>query len=120
MAQNGRLDGHSHWMAVSAMICAILFYASPRLTKARMRNSSIIESHTVDRCLILSIAIKMVSAPPVRGVLQGGHQVSSTIVMYTEERGRGNILFAIQSMPGHCAGSFFLQISMVSAVSFCR
>ena len=40
---------------------------------------------------LLSIAAKMVSAPPVRGILQGGQQVSSTILMYTEKRGRGTI-----------------------------
>ena len=33
---------------------------------------------------LLSIATKMVSAPPVPGILQGGQQVSSTIPTYTE------------------------------------
>ena len=42
----------------------------------------------------------MVSAPPVRGILQGGQQVSSTILMYTEKRGRGTILVAIESRQG--------------------
>ena len=46
---------------------------------------------------VLSIATKMVSAPPVRGILQGG-QLSSTILMYTEKRGRGTILVAIESI----------------------
>ena len=32
-------------------------------------------------------------------VLQGGQQVSSTILMYTEKRGRGTILVAIESIP---------------------
>ena len=40
----------------------------------------------------------MVSGPPVRGILQGGQQVSSTIQMYTEKRGRGTILVAIESI----------------------
>ena len=35
---------------------------------------------------ILSIATKIVPAGPVRGILQGGHQVFSTILMYTEKR----------------------------------
>ena len=48
---------------------------------------------------ILSIATEMVSAPPVRGKLQGDQQVSSTILMYTEKRGRRTILVAIESMP---------------------
>ena len=39
----------------------------------------------------------MVSGPPVRGILQGGQQVSSTIQMYAEKRGRGTILVAIES-----------------------
>ena len=39
----------------------------------------------------------MVSAPLVPGILQGGQQVSSTIQMYTEKRGRGTILVAIES-----------------------
>ena len=47
---------------------------------------------------ILSIATKMVSAPPVPGILQGGQQVSSTILMFTEKRGRGTILVAIESI----------------------
>ena len=47
--------------------------------------------------VLLSIATKMVSAPPHRGILQGGQQVSSTILMYTEKRGRGTILVAIES-----------------------
>ena len=47
--------------------------------------------------LILSIATKIVPAGPVRGILQGGHQVFSTILMYTEKRGRGTILVAIES-----------------------
>ena len=34
---------------------------------------------------------------PVRGVLQGGQQVSSTIQMYTEKQGRGTNLDAIES-----------------------
>ena len=38
------------------------------------------------------------SAPPVPGILQGGQQVSSTILMYTEKRRRGTILVAIESM----------------------
>ena len=46
---------------------------------------------------VLSIATKIVSVPPVRGILQGGQQVSSTILMYTEKRGRGTILVAIES-----------------------
>ena len=48
--------------------------------------------------LLLSIATKIVPAGPVRGILQGGHQVFSTILMYTEKRGRGTILVAIESM----------------------
>ena len=51
--------------------------------------------------LLLSIATKMVSAPLVRGILQGGQQVSSTILMYTEKRGRGTILVAIESTEKH-------------------
>ena len=47
---------------------------------------------------LLSIATKIVPAGPVRGILQGGHQVFSTILMYTEKRGRGTILVAIESM----------------------
>ena len=47
---------------------------------------------------ILSVATKMVSAPLVRGILQGGQQVSSTIQMYTARRGRGTILVAIESI----------------------
>ena len=35
---------------------------------------------------LLSIATKIVPAGPVRGILQGGHQVFSTILMYTEKR----------------------------------
>ena len=35
---------------------------------------------------VLSIATKIVPAGPVRGILQGGHQVFSTILMYTEKR----------------------------------
>ena len=46
---------------------------------------------------VLSIATKMVSGPPVRGILHGGQQVSSTILMYTAKRGRGTILVAIES-----------------------
>ena len=46
---------------------------------------------------LLSIATKIVPAGPVRGILQGGHQVFSTILMYTEKRGRGTILVAIES-----------------------
>ena len=45
-------------------------------------------------------ATKIVPAGPVRGILQGGHQVFSTILMYTEKRpgrGRGTILVAIES-----------------------
>ena len=50
------------------------------------------------RLLVLSIATEMVSAPPDPGILQGGQQVSSTILMYTEKRGRGTILVAIESI----------------------
>ena len=47
---------------------------------------------------VLSIATKMISAPPsVRGILQGGQQMSSTFLMYTAKRGRGSILIAIES-----------------------
>ena len=46
---------------------------------------------------VLSIATKIVPAGPVRGILQGGHQVFSTILMYTEKRGHGTILVAIES-----------------------
>ena len=49
------------------------------------------------RSTVLSIATKIVPAGPVRGILQGGHQVFSTILMYTEKRGRGTILVAIES-----------------------
>ena len=45
----------------------------------------------------LILATKIVPAGPVRGILQGGHQVFSTILMYTEKRGRGTILVAIES-----------------------
>ena len=48
--------------------------------------------------IVLSIATKIVPAGPVRGILQGGHQVFSTILMYTEKRGRGTILVAIESI----------------------
>ena len=57
-------------------------------------------SFFVARCVrvaVLSIATKMVSAPPVHGILQGGQQVSSTILMYNAKRGRGAILVAIES-----------------------
>ena len=50
-----------------------------------------------DSDYVLSIATKIVPAGPVRGILQGGHQVFSTILMYTEKRGRGTILVAIES-----------------------
>ena len=43
------------------------------------------------------LQLKIVPAGPVRGILQGGHQVFSTILMYTEKRGRGTILVAIES-----------------------
>ena len=45
--------------------------------------------------VVLSIATKMVSAPQIRSILQGGRQVSSTMlhVMW----GRGTILVAIES-----------------------
>ena len=36
--------------------------------------------------VVFSIATKIVPAGPVRGILQGGHQVFSTILMYTEKR----------------------------------
>ena len=39
----------------------------------------------------------MVPRPQVPGILQGGQQVYSTILMYTEKRGRGTILVAIES-----------------------
>ena len=51
---------------------------------------------------LLSIATKMVSAPPVPGLLQGGQQVSSTILLYTEKRGRGTFLVAIESTNSVC------------------
>ena len=34
MAQNGRVDGHPARVAVHTSVCAILFHASPRVTKA--------------------------------------------------------------------------------------
>ena len=50
-----------------------------------------------DSDYVLSIATKIVPAGPVRGILLGGHQVFSTILMYTAKRGRGTILVAIES-----------------------
>ena len=44
-----------------------------------------------------SISTKMVSAPQIRGVLKGGRQVSSTILMYITKRGRRTILVAVES-----------------------
>ena len=49
------------------------------------------------RAKLDEICYKIVPAGPVRGILQGGHQVFSTILMYTEKRGRGTILVAIES-----------------------
>ena len=46
---------------------------------------------------VLSIATKMVSTPPVRGILQGGQQVFSTILTYTAKHGCGTIFVAIES-----------------------
>ena len=67
------------------------------------------------RKYVLSIATKIVPAGPVRGILQGGHQVFSTILMYTEKRGRGTILVAIESnLPGRAAGSSTLTVSIKS------
>ena len=39
----------------------------------------------------------MVPRPQVPGILQGDQQVCSTILMYTEKRGRGTVLVAIES-----------------------
>ena len=58
---------------------------------------SSIQTTVYSRLQLLSIATKIVPAGPVRGILQGGHQVISTILMHTEKRGRGTILVAIES-----------------------
>ena len=67
--------------------------------RSREKSSREVRRKTTDYgpLFILSIATKIVPAGPVRGILQGGHQVFSTILMYTEKRGRGTILVAIES-----------------------
>ena len=61
------------------------------------------------------MATKMVSAPSVRGILQGGQQVCSTILMYAEKRGRGTILVAIESsfLQGAVSGPLTSQRSVL-------
>ena len=80
-------------------ICRSDFYTKHERRSEKLPSGCLAESNPLrSRCWILSIATEMVSAPPVRGILQGGQQVSSTILMYTEKRGRGTILVAIESI----------------------
>ena len=63
-------------------ICRSDFYTKHERRSEKSPSSCLAESNPLrSRCWILSIATKMVSASPVRGILQGGQQVSSTILM---------------------------------------